>query len=537
MTTPKPAKSTTPARGGGSTPAASATGKASRTGSASRAGGASKTSAGRSGAARPGGAGRTVVRASGRPAARSATLEPERLSPAERAARGKALRAGVPRESHAEFTPAADRNPIALLQEQGRSRVPQLIPVRYGRMLVSPFSYYRGAALPMAADLSSTPATGLRVQACGDAHLTNFGLFGSPERNLVFDLNDFDETLPGPWEWDVKRLAASLEIAARDNGFGRKERRAIVAGTVGAYRTSMRVFAGQGSLAVWYARADVKEIRQQFEAQMTSRQRASVDKAVTKAQTRDSMQALAKLTAMKGGRLRIIADPPLVVPVDDLLPADVTRSEFEEQIKGLLASYRRTLQQDRRLLLEQFEFTDMAHKVVGVGSVGTRCWIVLMLGRDQNDPLFLQVKEAQPSVLARFVGASRQANQGERVVAGQRLMQAASDIFLGWQRVIGMDGKQRDFYIRQLRDWKFSLDTSTMVPQGMRLYGQLCGWTLARAHARTGDRIAIAAYLGNSTAFDQAVVQFASAYADQNERDHAALAQAAADGRIETHNI
>jgi uncharacterized protein (DUF2252 family) len=443
----------------------------------------------------------------------------------------------VPRESHAEFSRAPDRDPIALLEEQSVSRVQNLIPVRYGRMLVSPFTYYRGAALPMAADLASTPVTGLRVQACGDAHLTNFGLFGSPERNLVFDLNDFDETLPGPWEWDVKRLAASLEVAARDNGFGRKDRKAIVAGTASGYRTAMRMFAGQGSLAVWYARADVKAIRQQFEAQMTARQRAAVDKAMVKAQTRDSMQALAKLTTMKDGRLQILADPPLVVPVDDLLPDQVTRAEFETQMESLIASYRRTLQHDRRILLEQYEFTDMAHKVVGVGSVGTRCWIVLMLGRDPSDPLFLQVKEAQESVLSRFAGASKQSNQGERVVTGQRLMQAASDIFLGWQRVTGMDGKQRDFYIRQLRDWKFSLETASMVPRGMRLYGQLCGWTLARAHARSGDRIAIAAYLGNSTAFDEAIAQFATAYADQNERDHAALADAAASGRIKTESI
>jgi uncharacterized protein (DUF2252 family) len=571
MTTPKSAKSTTPARGSGSTRAAGAASKtgrgstgAARTGdTASKATAAGKTAAagrtstagktstaGRTTAARrPSAASRTgtasrastvsrtVVRASGRPSARSREAEPEHLAPAERAARGKALRASVPRESHAEFSPKPDRDPIALLEEQARTRLPQLIPVRYGRMLVSPFSYYRGAALPMAADLASTPVTGLRVQACGDAHLTNFGLFGSPERNLLFDLNDFDETLPGPWEWDVKRLAASLEVAARDNGFGRKDRKAIVAGTVAAYRNAMRVFAEQGSLAVWYARADVREIRQQFETQMGARQRATIDKAMAKAQTRDSMQALAKLTAVKDGRLRILADPPLVVPVDDLLPDDVTRSEFVDQIKSLIASYRRTLQHDRRILLEQFAFTDMAHKVVGVGSVGTRCWIVLMLGRDQNDPLFLQVKEAQPSVLARFAGASKQSNQGERVVAGQRLMQAVSDIFLGWQRVIGMDGRRRDFYIRQLRDWKFSLETSAMVPRGMRLYGALCGWTLARAHARTGDRIAIAAYLGNSTAFDQAVAQFASAYADQNERDHVALAQAASAGRIEIQNI
>jgi uncharacterized protein (DUF2252 family) len=443
----------------------------------------------------------------------------------------------VPRESHAEFSPAAGRDPLGLLEQQAVSRVQELVPVRYGRMLTSSFSYFRGAALPMAADLASTPATGLRVQACGDAHLTNFGLFGTPERNLVFDLNDFDETLPGPWEWDVKRLAASMEIAARDNGFARKERKAIVTDTVGMYRQAMRQFAGEGSLTVWYSRADMKELRQQFDAQLTERQRQAVDKAMVKARERDSLQALAKMTAMKGGRLRILPNPPLVVPIDDLLPDNVARGEFETEMSALISSYRRSLQHDRRVLLEQFEFTDMARKVVGVGSVGTRCWIVLMLGRDQTDPLFLQVKEAQPSVLSPYAGASKHANQGERVVAGQRLMQAASDIFLGWQRVTGLDGGRRDFYIRQLRDWKFSIETASLIPRGMKMYGRLCGWTLARAHARSGDRIAIASYLGNSAAFDQAVVQFATAYADQNERDHDALAAAAKTGKIKTATL
>jgi uncharacterized protein (DUF2252 family) len=455
------------------------------------------------------------------------------LAPAERAVRGKAARAEVPLESHAVFDPPDRPDPIALLEEQAATRLPNLVPVRYGRMTASPFSYYRGAALPMAADLATTPVTGLAVQACGDAHLSNFGVFGSAERRLVFDVNDFDETLPGPWEWDVKRLAASLEVAARDNGFASKKRRAIVAAAVASYREAMRGFADMTNLEVWYATADLDVLRQQGAAQLKARQRKAVDKGMAKARTRDSMQEVGKLTHMVDGRPRIISDPPLIVPIDQLIPDEMDRKNFEGLLTDLVAGYRRTLETDRRYLLEQFEFCDMAHKVVGVGSVGTRCWIVLMLGRDTADPLFLQVKEAQESVLSRYVGASKQANQGQRVVAGQRLMQASSDIFLGWQRTpAGLDNQTRDFYIRQLRDWKFSLDVETMVPRGMRLYGQLCGWTLARAHARSGDRIAIASYLGASDTFDQAITQFADAYADQNAKDHEALVAAVASGRI-----
>jgi len=455
------------------------------------------------------------------------------MTSAERAARGKALRAEVPRESHAAFDPPADRtDPISLLEEQAKTRVPDLVPLRYGRMMVSPFTYYRGAALPMAADLATTPVTGLAVQACGDAHLSNFGVFGSPERRLMFDVNDFDETLPGPWEWDVKRLAASMEVAARDNRFPDARRREIVMATAASYRLAMRRFAKMTNLAVWYARADLAELQQQ-QFRLGERQRKVVEEGMAKARTRDSMQQLAKLTREVDGRPRIISDPPLLVPVDELIPADSDRNALEAQLADLIGKYRRTLETDRRYLLEQFEFCDMARKVVGVGSVGTRCWIVLMLGRDNTDPLFLQVKEAEASVLSRFVGASKYTNQGQRVVAGQRLMQASSDIFLGWQRTVaGLDGKTRDFYVRQLRDWKFSLDVNAMVPRGMRLYGELCGWTLARAHARSGDRIAISAYLGRSDVFDQAITQFAAAYADQNERDHQALVAAAASGRI-----
>jgi uncharacterized protein (DUF2252 family) len=455
-------------------------------------------------------------------------------TPAERSARGKAARAEVPRDSHAAFDPPPDRpDPLALLEQQGKSRVPELVPVRWGRMMVSPFTYYRGAALPMASDLAITPVSGLAVQACGDAHLSNFGLFGSAERRLIFDVNDFDETLPGPWEWDVKRLAASLEVAGRENRLPPKQRRDIVVSAVAQYRQAMRNFAGMTNLEVWYAHADIDQLRTQFDAQLQARQRKAVDKGLTKARTRDSMEQLGKLTRIVDGRPRIISEPPLLVPIDELIPAERDRDSLEEELKALIAQYQRTLETDRRYLLQQFEFCDMARKVVGVGSVGTRCWIVLMLGRDDSDPLFLQVKEAEASVLSRFVGASKYANQGQRVVAGQRLMQASSDIFLGWQRIkAGLDGRTRDFYVRQLRDWKFSLDIETMLPEGIRMYGALCGWTLARAHARSGDRIAIAAYLGNSDVFDRAIAKFATAYADQNERDHQALVDAVKSGRI-----
>ncbi|HTW02988.1 MAG TPA: DUF2252 domain-containing protein [Streptosporangiaceae bacterium] len=448
--------------------------------------------------------------------------------------RGKNARAEVPLDSHARFDPRPDRpDPIALLEEQAESRVPELVPVRYGRMMVSPFTYFRGAALPMASDLASTPVSGLAVQACGDAHLSNFGVFGSAERRLIFDVNDFDETQPGPWEWDVKRLAASLEVAARGNGFSQKKRRAIVAAMVARYRMAMREFAGMTDLNVWYSIADVEQFRQQGASLLKARQRKQVDKGMSKARTSDSMRAVGKLTRMVDGRPRIISDPPLLVPIDQLIPEEMDRKSFESLITGLITGYQRTLETDRRYLLEQYEYADMAHKVVGVGSVGTRCWIVLMRGRDNNDPLFLQVKEAQESVLSRYVGTSRFANQGQRVVAGQRLMQASSDIFLGWQRnEAGLDSRSRDFYVRQLRDWKFSMDIETMVPRGMRLYGQMCGWTLARAHARSGDRIAIAAYLGGSDAFDQAIAEFAVAYADQNERDYEELLTAVSAGRI-----
>ena len=416
---------------------------------------------------------------------------------------GKAARAAVPRSSHAAFDPPADRpDPVALLEEQGRSRVPELVPIRYGRMLASPFSYYRGAALPMAADLATTPVSGLTVQVCGDAHLSNFGMYASPERKLLFDVNDFDETLPGPWEWDVKRLAASLEVAARQNGLGRKDRRQVVLAAVGRYRMAMRLAAGMNNLDIWYVDVDVNDFQRQFAGQLNARQRQALETATAKAQAHDSKQALGKLCTEQDGQLRIVADPPLVVPIMDLLPEQLDREWMETELHELIAEYRRTLQSDRRVLLEQYDFTDMARKVVGVGSVGTRCWIALLLGRDQKDPLLLQIKEAQQSVLSPYIGASEYANQGERVVAGQRLMQAASDIFLGWQRTTGLDGQYRDFYVRQLRDWKFSFPIETMAPEGLQIYAAVCGAALARAHARSGDRIAIAAYLGSSDVFD-----------------------------------
>jgi uncharacterized protein (DUF2252 family) len=399
-------------------------------------------------------------------------------------------------------------------------------------MLVSPFTFYRGAALIMASDLAATPRSGLPVQVCGDAHLSNFGVFASPERQLMFDINDFDETLPGPWEWDVKRLAASFEVAGRDRGFTPAERRAVVLAMADEYRARMKQTAAMRNLDVWYAHIEVEALFEQLQTMATKKQQAKARANVAKARTKDSMQAFAKLTQQVDGERRIIADPPLIIPIEDLLPAGRERDEVEGEIRGIIRSYRRTLETDRRHLLENFDYVHLARKVVGVGSVGTRAWILLMLGRDDQDPLFLQAKEAQESVLEAFVGKSRYPNSGQRVVAGQRLMQAASDIFLGWDRLTGLDGQARDFYIRQLRDWKGSADIDTMTASVMTLYARMCAATLARAHARSGDRIAIASYLGNSDAFDRAIADFSSAYADQNERDYQALVEAVDSGRV-----
>ena len=457
--------------------------------------------------------------------------KPQSMSVGERVKRGRAARAEVPRSSHGVFEPAPDRaDPVVLLAGQAETRVAELVPIRYGRMLVSPFTFYRGAALVMASDLATTPRSGLVVQACGDAHLSNFGAFASPGRRLIFDVNDFDETLPGPWEWDVKRLAASLAVAGRGNGLSRKQRDKVVRQTVASYREAMRSFAKMPNLEVWYARMDVERLLHQSRGELDHKRTKEVELDVAKARTHDSLQAFAKLTHLVDGEPRIISDPPLIVPVEELASesaADVTASAGE-----FVRGYRRSLQSDRRVLLEQYRFVDLARKVVGVGSVGTRCWIALFLGRDGQDPLFMQIKEAQASVLEEFTGKSGYADHGERVVAGQHLMQAASDILLGWRRWTGDDGVERDFYVRQLKDWKESANVEAMTPEGMAIYGRMCGWTLARAHARSGDRIAIAAYLGGSDAFDRALSEFAEDYADQNERDYAALTDAVASGRL-----
>ncbi|WP_372350665.1 DUF2252 domain-containing protein [Streptomyces sp. KL116D] len=453
-------------------------------------------------------------------------------TPQERAAGGRAARAGVPRSAHAEFTPAADRpDPVDVLEDQSATRLTELVPIRYGRMLESPFRFYRGAAAIMAGDLATTPDSGLRAQLCGDAHMLNFRLLASPERHLMFDVNDFDETLPGPWEWDVKRLAASLAIAGRGNGFRTSERAAVVSGTVRAYRRWMARFARMRTLDVWYARIDADDLYRLLSARLDTKVRRRVTRTIGKARTRDHLQALEKLAHVVDGTLRITADPPLIAPLDTLMPG-VERKQLEDQLRNLIERYARTLPADRRTLLAQYRVVDMARKVVGVGSVGTRCWIVLLLGRDDADPLLLQAKEAQESVLARYAGRAEHSNQGERVVAGQRLMQATSDMFLGWERVEGLDGRERDFYVRQLRDWKAIPQADLMTPEVMRLFGRVCGASLARSHARSGDRIAIAAYLGRSDSFDRALVRFAEAYADQNERDRAALAAAVKSGRV-----
>jgi uncharacterized protein (DUF2252 family) len=454
------------------------------------------------------------------------------LSVAERAASGKAARADVPRSSHAAFEPPSCRpDPIEVLERQAATRLPGLVPIRYGRMLVSPFTFYRGSASIMASDLASTPRSGFTVQCCGDAHLSNFGAFASPERRLVFDINDFDETLHGPWEWDVKRLAASMLIAARDNGFRAKDQERAVLDTVNEYRVSMADFAAMGNLDVWYAHLELESFVAQHSAEARARDVKRSKAAIAKARTRDSVAAVAKLTETVDGRTRIIDQPPLIVPVEQFSP--MSREESFQELRELLRRYRASLEWDRRALLEQYEIADFALKVVGVGSVGTRAFIALLVGRDGQDPLLLQAKEAEPSALEEFVGRSRFKNHGHRVVTGQRLMQATSDIFLGWLGVkAGIDGEPHDYYIRQLKDWKASAEIERMAPKGMVAYGRMCGWTLARAHARSGDRVAIAAYLGKGDSFDRAILEFSKAYAEQNDLDYRRLAAAVESGKI-----
>jgi uncharacterized protein (DUF2252 family) len=454
-------------------------------------------------------------------------------SPAERAVAGRAARKSAPRSSHGSWEPAPDRrDPVEVLESQAKSRVPELAPIRYGRMLASPFAFFRGAAAIMAMDLADTPRSELRAQVCGDAHLSNFGAFAAPDRRLVFDINDFDETLPGPWEWDLKRLAASIEIAGRDRGFSRKQSRVAVLRTTRAYREAMREFAAMRNLDLWYARLDVESLFAELLKFGTRKQVAAAERNLAKARSKNSLKAFDRLVEEVGGEPRFISDPPLLVPARELI-SDDRREELEGRILEVLARYRESLKGDRRHLLDSYRFVELARKVVGVGSVGTRAWVVLMMGRDGSDPLFLQAKEAEASVLEPYAGASEFDNHGRRVVEGQWLMQAASDILLGWLPALGADETERDFYVRQLWDGKRSVEFEVLPAEGLAYYGQVCGWTLARAHARSGDSVAIAAYLGKGTGFDRALAEFAERYADQNELDYRTLAEAAGSGRVE----
>jgi len=450
------------------------------------------------------------------------------------AARGKAERGQVPRECHAEWS--ADQRklePLDLLAEQAKTRVPELVPIRYGRMAASPFAYYRGAALPMAADLSTGPRTSLDGQLCGDAHLSNFGGFASPERDLLFDVNDFDETSPGPFEWDLKRLGASLEIAARGRSFSAKTGRKLVTNSMRAYREAMHEFANMSNLDVWYSRLDMAGVVQRWGSEVSSDVLATFQKTATKARSKDQLKAREKLTEVVNGELRFRSDPPLLVRVSELF-SKTDAGQLRDTIHEGIRAYRQTLIGDRRHLLESYELVDVARKVVGVGSVGTRAWVGLFKGNEADDTLILQMKEAEASVLERFCGKSAFKTHGQRVVEGQRFMQASSDIFLGWQRVaIGVDGNSHDYYFRQLWDWKLSADVDNMPPETLLVYAKMCGWTLARAHARSGDRVAIASYLGANDTFDRAIADFAVSYADQNGLDHQALVDAIADGSVQ----
>ena len=451
----------------------------------------------------------------------------------ERAEDGKAVRRQVPRSVHAGWEPAPNRpDPVELLEQQAKTRVPELVPIRYGRMLASAFTFFRGGAMLMASDLGEEPRTDLDVQLCGDAHLSNFGVFAAPDRSLVFDVNDFDETLPGPFEWDVKRLAASFAVAGRDRSFDARQRRSINLAVTRAYREAMHAFASMRQLDIWYSRIHTEEIMRRAVAVGTHKQVKRAQRNVAKARAKDSLRAFGKLTEMVNGETRIVSDPPVIVPLHELAPAD-RHAEVDEAVRALIRSYRSTLTDDRRHLLERFRYVDGARKVVGVGSVGTRAWIMLLLGRDDEDPLFLQIKEAEASVLEPFLGKSEFRNHGQRVVEGQRLTQAANDIMLGWLRTSGIeDDVKRDYYVRQLWDGKGSALVESMNVRALAVYAELCGQTLARAHARSGDPVAIASYLGRGDSFDRALARFAEVYADQNERDYAAVRAAVDSGRI-----
>jgi uncharacterized protein (DUF2252 family) len=460
-----------------------------------------------------------------------------RLTVEERTARGRDARNQTPRSVHGLWEPASDRpDPVALLEEQSADRLAELIPIRYGRMLVSPFTFFRGAAVIMAADLAATPVSGVTVQLCGDAHVSNFGVFGTPERRMLFDINDFDETLPGPWEWDVKRLAASIEILGRNRGFAPTDRRAIVMAGVREYRDRMRHAATLGTLAAWYDQLDAGMLlklahQETKDERITKQELETAKRRVAQARTRDSIRVFAKRATEIDGELRIVADPPLIVPIEDLV---IPGTEWENPtplIKKLLSSYRRTIGRQGHPL-EEFRYVHAARKIVGVGSVGTRCYLLLLVGRDAKDPLFLQVKEANASVLERFANHSAYRHHGERVVVGQRLMQGATDIFLGWQRIRGLDGVTRDYYLRQFHDWKGGANVDNLRVRGATFYARLCAAALARAHARWGDRIAIASYLGKSDAFARAIADFSVTYADQNERDYEAFTEAVKSGRL-----
>ncbi|MCF3137479.1 DUF2252 domain-containing protein [Streptomyces olivochromogenes] len=462
---------------------------------------------------------------------------PSPLSATARAQAGREARGRVPRTAHAGFTPDERRpDPVDVIERQSALRVPELVPIRYGRMLESPFRFYRGAAAIMATDLGALPDTGLKVQLCGDAHLLNFRLLASPERHLVFDINDFDETLPGPFEWDVKRLAASFAIAGRANGFPVRVQDALVQECVQSYRRRMRELAGMRTLDVWYARDDARRMQSLFDSPPSKEARRRIAEASAQARTHTQLQAFAKLTQVTAEGRRFTADPPLITPMR-AVAGDTSYGLEEKDLQAMLEHYARSLSSERRHLLRNYRLVDMARKVVGVGSVGTRCWILLLLGRDVDDPLVLQAKEAQDSVLGPFAGGEGYDNQGRRVVSGQRLIQSASDIFLGWTRETGIDGQARDFYVRQLRDWKGIARPETMDPDLLALFGQLCGAGLARAHARSGDPVAIASYLGGSDRFDRALISFAQAYADRNERDFAALGEAVRAGRVTARSM